>query len=121
VFRGTRARVGVWQGDAQGYCPELYVVPNRPGELGEVVQAVRKKIAVLQDRYAGVTAERADGKVHVAIPDRYRVGHEAHFAEVTKQFLKYVSRKEEVPAWENPNLLAKYAVTTRGVEQSRRA
>ena len=41
------------------------------------------------------TAER----LHVTIPDQHRVGHEAHFAEVTHQFLKYVGKQATLPAW----------------------
>ena len=54
--------------------------------------------------------------MRVTIPDQYRVGHEAHFAQVTKQFFEYLKRPETFPAWENPNMLAKYYVTTKGVE-----
>jgi hypothetical protein len=55
--------------------------------------------------------------VGVTIPDQYRVGHEAHFAQVTKQFFEYLKRPETFPAWENPNL-AKYYVSTKGVEMA---
>ena len=53
------------------------------------------------------------------IPGPYRVGHEAHFAQVTNQFFEYLKHPEQLPAWENPNMLAKYFVTTKGVELSR--
>ena len=56
----------------------------------------------------------------IAIPAEYRVGHEAHFAQVTKQFLRYVRGQVTLPAWEKPNMLAKYFITTRGVEVSRK-
>jgi hypothetical protein len=47
------------------------------------------------------------------------VGHEAHFAQVTKQFLGYLKELNSLPAWEKPNMLAKYFVTTQGVHESR--
>jgi DNA-binding XRE family transcriptional regulator len=56
----------------------------------------------------------------VSIPDHYRTGHEAHFAEVTRQFLRYLEKKEKLPTWEKPNMLAKYFVTTGGVALSRK-
>ena len=56
----------------------------------------------------------------MTIPDQYRVGHEAHFAQVTNRFFDYLRHPETFPAWENPNMLAKYSVTTRGVDLSRR-
>jgi hypothetical protein len=55
----------------------------------------------------------------VTIPDLYRVGHEAHFAQVTNRFFEYLKQPETLPAWEKPNMLAKYYVSTKGVELSR--
>jgi hypothetical protein len=54
----------------------------------------------------------------VRIPDRFRVGHEAHFAQVAQQFLAYLPIPRAVPAWEEANMLAKYRVTTWGVAMS---
>jgi hypothetical protein len=56
----------------------------------------------------------------VTIPEKYRVGHEAHFAQVTKQFLGYLRDQKSLPAWEKANMLAKYYTTTKGVELSRK-
>ena len=55
----------------------------------------------------------AGREIHVAIPDTFRVGHEAHFAEVTREFLRMLRDRRALPAWERPNMLAKYFVTTR--------
>ena len=52
------------------------------------------------------------------IPDRYRVGHEAHFGEVTRRFLEYFKEPKTLPAWERANMLAKYRVTTEGVRMA---
>jgi hypothetical protein len=46
------------------------------------------------------------------------VGHEAHFAQVTRHFLSYLRDRSKLPAWERPNMLAKYYVTTTGTELS---
>ena len=45
------------------------------------------------------------------IPDSYRVGHEAHFGQVTENFLRYLS-EGELPDWEVPGMIAKYYTTT---------
>lgn len=50
------------------------------------------------------------------IPPVYRVGHEQHFAQVARLFFEYVQGAQAMPAWENPGMLAKYWVTTKGVE-----
>jgi len=47
----------------------------------------------------------------VIIPDVLKEGHESHFARVTEKYLEYLSR-HNMPAWEVPNMLAKYYTTT---------
>jgi predicted dehydrogenase len=121
AFRGTRSRVEVCQGQEQNYRPELYVVPNLAVERPAVGAALRDAVERWQTTYPGVAMEEQGEEFRVAIPDRYRVGHEAHFAEVTRQFLAYVAAPAKLPAWEKPNLLAKYFVTTAGVQVARQA
>ncbi len=121
VFRGSRSRVEIRQGPEQRYRPELYVVPNSSAERAAVGAALRPRVETLQRAYAGVAVEEEGEEFRVTIPDQHRVGHEAHFAEVTRQFLAYVRDPKWLPAWERPNVLAKYAVTTLGVQKSREA
>jgi hypothetical protein len=45
------------------------------------------------------------------VPAIYKEGHEAHFARVTEKFLDFLS-KGKMPAWEIPNMLVKYKLTT---------
>ena len=68
----------------------------------------------------GVGAEMKGGEIKLVIPDALRVGHEAHFAQVTARFLGYLRDRSRLPAWERPNMLAKYTVTTLGTEMSRK-
>jgi predicted dehydrogenase len=121
IFRGRRSRIEIHQGPEQKYQPELYVVPNTPADQGSVLAALRSRLQALQVKYPGVTVELAQLPWRVAVPDRYRIGHEAHFAEVTRQFLSYLQEPHKLPAWEKPNLLAKYYVTTQGVEVGRQS
>ena len=114
AYRGSRARIEVRQGAAENYRPELYVVPADTGSLA----AIAKRIGLLADRFPGIGADPRGNEIRVAIPDSYRVGHEAHFAQVTNQFFTYLKQPETFPGWENPNMLAKYFVTTKGVELS---
>jgi len=115
VYRGSKSRVEVRQGQNENYRPELYVAPNRPGVAG----ALRSKVATLAHQYPGIELDERGEQFRVIIPDPYRVGHEAHFAQVTNQFFEYLRHPETFPAWENPNMLAKYYVSTKGVELSR--
>jgi predicted dehydrogenase len=115
VYRGTRASIEVRQTDKERYRTELFVAPMA-SERDAVAAAVRKRIEHLQNNYPGVASEMAGDEFHVTIPERYRVGHEAHFAQVVQEFLKYLKSPRSMPSWERPNMLAKYFVTTKGVE-----
>lgn len=116
VYHGSKARVEVRQGEKDGYRPELYIVPNDPGAIANVI----KRVEALAVRCRGIGAEPRGTEVRVTIPDGYRVGHEAHFAQVTNSFFAYLKHPGSFPDWENPNMLAKYFVTTKGVELSKK-
>jgi predicted dehydrogenase len=115
-FRGTKARVEIRQGAEEKHRPELYVVPNGAAERAEVMAALKSKVAALQGEYPGVGLRETENQAQVVIPDRYRVGHEAHFAQVTNRFFEYLKAPKSLPAWEKSYMLAKYYVSTRGVE-----
>jgi predicted dehydrogenase len=117
-YRGSRSRVEVRQSHERGFRPELYVIPSSAAEKAEVLAAVQERLALLHDRYPGVGAELRGDEIHVTIPDAFRVGHEAHFAQVTNNFLGYLRTPASLPSWERPNMLAKYYVTTKGVQLS---
>lgn len=117
IFRGSRSRVELRQGREENYVPELYVYPE--GSPEEVERAVERRVEHLAKTYPGLAVERQEGRIRVAIPKAYRTGHEAHFGEVTRQFLRYVRGEEKMPAWEKVNMAAKYRVTTEGVGRAR--
>jgi predicted dehydrogenase len=112
VYQGSKSRIEIRQGKEENYRPELYVIPRGAGASS----ALERKIDALASQYPGIATQDQGARVRVTIPDQYRVGHEAHFAQVTKQFFEYLKRPETVPAWENPNMLAKYYLSTKGVE-----
>ncbi len=119
MFQGRKSRIEVRQGRQENFRPELYVLPEA-GHGPAVHAALTQHVAGLQARFPGIGLDDQGQRLHVTIPDRYRVGHEAHFAEVTRQFLRYLQKKESLPGWEKPNMLAKYHVTTGGVALSRK-
>lgn len=118
VFKGSKARIEIRQGEKEKYRTELYVVPNSRAMRAELLGALKKKIETLQAKYPGIGFEDSPDNMRVTIPDRYRVGHEEHFAQVTERFLEYLKDPGAMPAWEKANMLSKYYVTTRGVELS---
>jgi predicted dehydrogenase len=118
-YRGSLARVEVRQGQGDQYKPALYVVPNRAADKAAVLAAVKKKLAGVQGQYPGTEVVDLGPEIRIQIPDRLRVGHEEHFAQVTRRFLQYMRDRGTLPAWERPNILAKYYVTTEGVRLAR--
>jgi hypothetical protein len=86
-----------------------------------VAAALHTKIVALQSRFPGIGVSDLGARWRVDIPERYRVGHEAHFGQVTRRFLEYLKAPRALPAWETANMLAKYLVTTTGVDQARSA
>jgi predicted dehydrogenase len=120
VGRGSRARIEVRQGPEQKWRTELYAVPATSGDRTALLAAVRRKVEALAPRYPGLSAVEAGDAVQVLVPEALRTGHEAHFAQVTSRFLEYLKAPGSMPAWEKANMLAKYAVTTRGTTLSRK-
>jgi predicted dehydrogenase len=115
-FKGSKSRVEVRQ--AQSHT--IHVIPNEPSLKAEVAAALRKKVAELQGKYPGVEMADEGDKLRVTFPDKYRDGHEAHFGQVATRFFKYLRDPKRLPAWEKPNMLAKYYTTTKGLEISSR-
>jgi predicted dehydrogenase len=115
-FRGELSRVEVRQGEAENFRPEVYIVANEPARHAALLAAIRSLLDSLQLTYPGVAAVDLGDAIRLSIPDALRVGHEAHFAEVTRAFFSYIGNPGSLPAWEKPNMLAKYFITTRGVE-----
>jgi predicted dehydrogenase len=121
VYRGTRASVEIRQGSKEKFVPELFVVPNSPGDLGSVEKALSARIASLSESYPGVSVKVEGALLHVLIPAALRMGHEAHFSQVTRAFLGYLKSPASLPDWESANMLAKYTVTTKATKLSREA
>lgn len=112
IFRGSRASVEVRDN-------EVYVKANVHGAEPAVAAALSRRIAALQTSWPGLSLERKAGVFRVAIPPALRIGHEAHFALLVKQFLNYVRDPKSLPEWESSFMAAKYFVTTRGVAMAR--
>ena len=51
------------------------------------------------------------------IPKVLKIGHEAHFSQVTNNFLKYF-KESKLPEWEVPNMISKYYTTTEAYKKA---
>ena len=118
LFRGSKANVIIRQGKEQGYRPEVYVEPARGRDARKVAASLKRAVAGLQRKFPGLKAEKAGDGWHIVIPDKCRVGHEAHFRNVMDAYLQYLVQGR-LPEWEVPNMIAKYYITTRSLELAR--
>lgn len=121
IYSGSLADVEFRQGKEEKYVPELYVVPKLPENRGKIAAALRKRVEAMQKEWPGVAFKESGPRFHVTLPDKYRVGHEAHFALLTERFFQYLRQPASLPPWEKPFMLAKYFVTTQGVELARKS
>jgi predicted dehydrogenase len=111
-FRGTHSKVEIRQGKDESFVPELYIVPMS----NDVAAAVDRRVAALQSRWPGLGVVKSGEELRIVVPSKFRVGHEAHFGQVTNHFMEYVTSPKSMPSWETPYMLAKYFVSTKGVE-----
>ena len=119
VMRGTKANLVIRQGEEQKYIPELYIEPVEGVENMEFKQKLALAVEKLQEKFPGIELLKLEGKWQIIIPSEYRIGHEAHFGQVTQTFLQYLV-DGKLPDWEVPNMIAKYYTTTRALELAKK-
>ncbi|NDA62775.1 MAG: oxidoreductase [Chitinophagia bacterium] len=109
ILRGTKCNLVIRQGAEQKFQPTLYIEPSNKNIA--ISAEVAAAIAAIQGQYPGISVAPTAAGWEVIIPASYKEGHEAHFARVTEKYLDYL-KNIQLPAWEVPNMLAKYYVTT---------
>lgn len=117
IMRGSMSNLIIQQGEEEGYQPRLYIestgddVMMLSGNLYNAIQG-------LQGKYPGISLEKiSDTKWALNIPDSYKVGHEAHFGQVTEKYLHFLI-DGKLPDWEVPNMITKYYTTTEGLKKA---
>lgn len=118
IMRGSKANLVIRQGEEQNFIPTLYVEPLNGNGGEEYEAALQNAIEEISNEYPGLSLSATSDGWQVVIPDQHRVGHEAHFAQVTEQYLQYLI-DGEIPEWEKKNMLTKYFLTTQAYEKSR--
>ena len=113
IMRGTKANLAIKQGKEENYKPVLYIEPIKNdtafrASTGEYFKKISTK-------FPGVELYKTAKGWSVKLPEKLAEGHETHFARVTNNFLEYVKNRN-MPAWEVPNMLAKYYTTTKALE-----
>ncbi len=122
IMRGSICNLIIKQGKEQGYKPELYVEATIDRGLetfaGGLDKAVNQDLDVM---FPGIRLKKLEDKLWmVEIPDKYKVGHEAHFGQVTEKYLRYLVWGR-LPEWEVPNMITKYYTTTAGLKAAMEA
>ena len=120
MMRGTQANLIIKQGAEQQYKPTLYVEsvgPNPPAMFESRLRAALEKVKV---QYPGLDLRQEAGAWVVTVPPELEVGHEAHFAQVTANYLRYL-KAGKLPEWEVPNMITKYATIMQAYRMSRPA
>lgn len=118
IMRGSKANLIIKQGKEEDYKATLYVEKVGNVSDDEFLANLNAAIDNLQSTYPGVAVEQNGEVIKINIPDKYKVGHEAHFTQVTEKYLKYL-KDGKLPDWEVPNMIAKYYTTTKAYELSR--
>lgn len=116
-MRGTKANILIRQGKEQNYKPVVYLELLNKSSDSE--KQLKSAIDRLQGKFPGVSFIRAGDLWELVIPDKYKVPHEEHFAEVVKNYLGYL-KIGSLPSWEIPNMLAKYYTTTQAAEMAKK-
>ena len=118
IMRGSKADMVIRQGEEQNYKATLYIEPVEISNIDSFEQKLNANFSKVADKYPGIALKRNGNSWEVLIPEEYRTGHEAHFAEVTKKYLSFLL-DGKLPEWEVPNMIAKYYITTKALELAR--
>lgn len=118
IMRGTKANVIIHQGQEENYRPELYVEAAGRTDQHALEAALQKAVKKLGAVYPGLELRRDGNRWQIHIPDEHRRDHEAHFGQVMEKFLTFL-REGKLPAWEVPNMIAKYYTTIKALEMAR--
>ncbi|HLA52978.1 MAG TPA: putative oxidoreductase C-terminal domain-containing protein [Flavitalea sp.] len=115
MLDGTKGKLVIQQRKEEKFRPTLTIYPEKGRDKKDFDSAVQHGIERIAQRYQGVNIERHGDGYTVMIPDQFKVGHEAHFSQVMERYLDYL-QNHSMPGWEIPCMIAKYYITTKGVE-----
>ena len=115
IMKGTKSYLIIEQGAAQNYKPVL-TIKCLEKDIEAYEKTLQASLTVITDKFPGISLKKKGAaEWEVIVPAEYHNGHEAHFGQVTENFLKYL-KQGSLPEWEVPNMIAKYYVTTHALE-----
>src|SRR6185437_692411 len=95
---------------------EIDGIPNTRESAAALAVSLERRLRSLSDSYPDLSFRNNGSSFRIVIPREDRVLGGSTFGQLIKQFLKYVRNPQSLPNWEQPNLLAKYYITTTAVE-----
>lgn len=113
LMRGTKASLIIKQGKEENFKPTLYIEQRQKDAAFE--DKLKASIQKISQTFPGIALVKIGNGWTISVPEKYNDGHESHFAQVTKKYLNYL-QNNNMPAWEVPNMIAKYYTTTKAKE-----
>jgi hypothetical protein len=114
IMKGTKANLIIRQGKEENFKPVLYIEPLDKDDKS-FESTLKTAVAKVQSTYPGMDVQRSGEIWTVTVPEKYHNGHEAHFGQVAEKYMEYL-QEGNMPAWEVPNMITKYFITTRALE-----
>jgi hypothetical protein len=118
MMRGTKANLVIRQAKEQNYKPTLYVEKRSDITDKEFDLLLKSAVTQLNNCWPGVGYKKIATGWEIAIPDKYKLGHEANFAQVTNRYLQSL-KTGKLPDWEVPNMITKYSTIMQAYKLSR--
>lgn len=118
IMRGQYANLIIQQGKEEQYKPTLYVETTGARDLQTFENTLKEAIEQLGKTYKGMAFERVgEGRYRISVDASLVTSHEEHFAQVTEKYLGFL-QSGSMPEWEVPNMIAKYYLTTKALEEA---
>jgi predicted dehydrogenase len=120
LMRGELCDVLIRQGNDENYKPTVYIDATGATDLAAFESGLKKAVEkTISARYAGLKLTKlTDKRWTVEIPDQYKVGHEAHFGQVTEKYLQYL-KDGKLPKWEVADMITKYYTTIEALKMAK--
>ena len=116
IMRGTQSTLEIRQGSEEKNDPALYIIANEGVVLAKFTTDLEQIVKGLPQN--GLSIQKVNQNTwKVMIPKELKVGHEAHFAQVTAKYLEYL-KAGKLPEWEVPNMITKYYTTTAALKMA---
>ena len=118
LMRGTKSEIIIRQGKDEGYKPRVYVKPRAGQDRAALEKALAAAVAEFNKTYPGVSFKATSEGWTMDVPQKYEIGHEAHFSQVMNMYLGWMHSGKQ-PADYLPNMLVKYYTLAEAWKASR--